>query len=103
MGTYEVTVVYPDLPYDECRRFLGSLAASPPSGLDGFRRYGDGVALTYVVTTEHGPELARRLAVQRAAGTWPNHEPGAVSLDEWPEGLTAEEGKSHRRPPGRTD
>ena len=81
MAAYEVTLTYPDLDYDEHRRFLGSVAASRPSGLDGFRRHGSGVALTFVVETELGPEFARRLALQRAAGLWPNFLP-ATSTQE---------------------
>lgn len=77
---YEVTLLYPDHSYDDHRRFLGSVAGSPPSGLDGFRRYGAGVALTFVVTTDLGPDHATRVALQHAVGLWPNFLPGTTTV-----------------------
>lgn len=73
-------MLYPDRSYEEHRRFLGSVAASPPSGLDGFRRHGSGIALTFFVESDLGPDFARQLAVQRAAGLWPNYRPAETAV-----------------------
>jgi hypothetical protein len=81
VGIYEVTLVYPDLDYDEHRRFLGSVAASRPSGLDGFRRHGPGIALTFVIRGNVDASLARKMALQRATGLWPNFRPGSANLE----------------------
>jgi hypothetical protein len=78
--TYEVTLTYPDRSYDEHRRFLGSVAGSPPSGLDGFRRYGSGVALTYLIQTDLGEDHAAKVALQHAVGMWPNWLPTTTTV-----------------------
>lgn len=81
MAAFEVTLVYPDLDYDEHRRFLGSVAGSRPSGLDGFRRHGSGIALTFVIAGNFDAALARKMAYQRAAGLWPNFRPNGERLE----------------------
>jgi hypothetical protein len=74
------TLVYPDRPYDEHRRFLGSVARSSPAGLDGFRRHGSGVALTYFISTDLGEEHASKVALQHAVRMWPNWLPGTTTV-----------------------
>lgn len=81
MPAYEVTLTYPDHSYDEHRRFLGTVAGSPPSGLDGFRRCGSGVALTYIVHTDLGRDHAVRVALQHAVGMWPNYLPASTTVE----------------------
>lgn len=81
MPSYEITFVYRTRSYDEHRRFLASVAASPaPNGIDGFRRYGSGVALTFVVH-EHDQEQATAVARQRAGGIWPGCVPALTLVD----------------------
>ncbi len=87
MPAYEVTLIYPDRSYDEHRRFLGSVAGSPPSGLDGFRRFGSGVALTFVMNTDLGEEHAARVALQHAVGMWPNFLPVTTTVQVVSDGV----------------
>ena len=86
MTAHEVTLLYPALDYDEHRRFLGSVAGSPPAGLDGFRRCGSGIALTYVVISDRGEDHAVRVALQHAAGMWPNYVPARTTVEEASDG-----------------
>lgn len=78
--TYEVTMGFPNVPYEPNRRFLASVAAAVLSPLQGFRQVGNGVALTFVVTTEAGIEFAVKDAIQRSTGLWPNFRPTTTSV-----------------------
>lgn len=73
-------MLYPDRPYEESRRFLASVAAATCSPLQGFRQVGDGVALTFVITTFAGIDFAVTAAVQRAAGLWAGAVPATTTV-----------------------
>jgi hypothetical protein len=75
VAVYEVTFTYPTVPYEENGHFPASVIAARSSPLQGFRRRGDGVALTFVVTTDCGIESALAVATQRAAGMSPDFGP----------------------------
>lgn len=80
MAVYEVAMHFPDMPFDEHRRFLASVAAGHGPMLQGFRQHGTGVVLTFVIETDVGIEFAMKAATQRAAGLWPNHRPVSTTV-----------------------
>jgi hypothetical protein len=84
VAVYEVSLYFPDLPYEEHRRYLASLAAGPRPGLEGFRQHGVGVVLTFVIETDHGIEFAVKDATQRATGLWPNFRPMSTNVQILP-------------------
>jgi hypothetical protein len=79
MATFEITMLYPERSFGEHRGFLASVVGSPAGRLDGFRRHGDGLALTYVVEARDR-QTALQQAHQQAAGMWPNFRPQAVEV-----------------------
>jgi hypothetical protein len=80
VAVYEVTMVFPDVSYEANRRFLASVVAATRSPLQGFRQVGEGVALTFVITTGAGIDFAMRVATQRAAGLWPNARSATMTV-----------------------
>lgn len=80
MAVYEVTMLFPGVPYEDHRRFLASVAAAGSSPLQGFRQAGDGVALTFVVVTGAGIEFALKDATQRAGSLWANIYPAVTTV-----------------------
>lgn len=80
MGTYEITLTFPDRNYDEHLRFLREVARSPRSGLIAYHRYRDGVVLTIQVETDRGRGMAMDLARQRAASFWPSYRPAETDV-----------------------
>jgi hypothetical protein len=79
MATFEITMLYPERSFVDHRRFLASVVGAPAGRLDGFRRHGDGVALTYVVDARDR-QAALLQAHQQAAGMWPNFRPETVEV-----------------------
>ncbi len=72
VAVYEVTFVYPRHSYEAHRRFLASLAFSTnPNGIDGFRRHGSGVALTFVVHEEDRERATARSHASEPQGSGP--------------------------------
>lgn len=80
MAVYEVSLYYPEEPYDQHHRFLASVAVGPHPAIQGFRQRGPGVVLTFVVDTDHGIEFATKVAIQRAAGLWPNARAASTTV-----------------------
>ncbi|HVX20448.1 MAG TPA: hypothetical protein VHB02_03800 [Acidimicrobiales bacterium] len=79
MSTYEITLVYPDRPYEAHRPFLTEAGRSRSSGLVAARPHQAGLALTIRVETDRGLGVATELARQRAAGFWPSYQPAEAS------------------------
>jgi len=81
VSTYEITLVYPDRPYDEHWRFLREVGRSHRSGLIAYHRYRQGVVLTIQVETDRGRGMAMDLARQRAAAFWPSYRPAEAEVE----------------------
>ena len=79
MPTFEITMVYPERSFEEHRAYLASVAGSRTSRLDGFRRHGSGVALTFV-TEARNRDTAMMQAHQRAVSMWPSHPARAIEV-----------------------
>jgi hypothetical protein len=79
MPTFEITMLYPERSFDEHRSFLASVVGAPAGRLDGFRRHGEGLALTYVADARDR-QVALQQAHQQAAGMWPNFRAQAVEV-----------------------
>lgn len=72
---YEFTFVY-EVPFEECRAFLGSVLGGRSSEIHGVRRHGpERTAVTVVIETDLDAEDAAKLARQRVAGILPNLRP----------------------------
>jgi hypothetical protein len=82
VGTYEITLPFPDRPYDEHLPFLREVAKSTLSGLIAYHRYREGIVLTIQVETDRGRGMAMDLARQRAASFWPSYVPAETTVED---------------------
>jgi hypothetical protein len=80
MSTYEITLTFPDRPFERSHRFLQEVGRSHRSGLIAFHKYRDGVVLTIQVETDQGRGMAMDLARQRAAAFWPSYRPADTTI-----------------------